>query len=233
VGAGALAAGPVTEARQTPDSADLGPGTWGLLGGTFDPIHYAHLAVAEQTREALELAGVLFIPAGVPVHKSERTVSAPSHRARMVELAIADNPAFRLSRVELDRPGLSYSVDTVRRLLDEDGAAGPDRFVFVVSSEAFASLHTWREPAELLKLVRVAVVPRLGHRQPGRSWVAEHFPGLEDRVQFLDGPQLGNSASEVRRRSAAGLSIRYLVPPAVESYIKEHSLYPPDLWQKN
>jgi nicotinate-nucleotide adenylyltransferase len=211
----------------------LGPGRWGILGGTFDPIHYAHLAIAESAREELGLAGVLFVPAGLPPHKPDRIVSAPSHRAAMVELAIADNPAFRLSRMELDRSGPSYSVDTVRLLLEADPEGSPERYVFIVSAEALASLHTWREPRRLLELTELAVVPRLGVRSPGRAWVAEHFPGQEDRVLFLDGPELGHSASDIRRRASQGRSIRYLVPAAVEAYIKEHSLYPPDLWQKN
>lgn len=211
----------------------LSSGRWGILGGTFDPIHYAHLAIAENAREELGLAGVLFIPAGSPPHKPDRIVSAPSHRAAMVELAIADNPAFRLSRVELDRSGPSYSVDTLSQLLESDREASAERYVFIISVEALASLHTWREPRRLLELTAVAVVPRLGTRSPGRAWIAEHFPGQEDRVLFLDGPELGHSASDIRRRASEGRSIRYLVPPGVEAYIKEHSLYPPDLWQKN
>jgi nicotinate-nucleotide adenylyltransferase len=211
----------------------LSSGRWGILGGTFDPIHYGHLAIAESAREELGLAGVLFVPAGLPPHKPDRIISAPSHRAAMVELAIADDPAFRLNRIELDRSGPSYSVDTVRLLLEADAEASPERYVFIVSVEALASLHTWREPRRLLELSVLAVVPRLGARSPGRAWIAEHFPGQEDRVLFLDGPELGHSASDIRRRASQGRSIRYLVPPAVEAYIKEHSLYPPDLWQKN
>lgn len=211
----------------------LSSGRWGILGGTFDPIHDGHLAIAESAREELDLAGVLFVPAGLPPHKPDRIVSAPSHRAAMVELAIADDPAFRLSRVELDRSGPSYSVDTVRLLQEADPESSPERFVFIVSVEALASLHTWREPRRLLELSVLAVVPRLGARSPGRAWIAEHFPGQEDRVLFLDGPELGHSASDIRRRASQGRSIRYLVPSAVEAYIKEHSLYAPDLWQKN
>jgi nicotinate-nucleotide adenylyltransferase len=211
----------------------LSSGRWGILGGTFDPIHDGHLAIAESAREELDLAGVLFVPAGLPPHKPDRIVSAPRHRAAMVELAIADNPAFRLSRIELDRSGPSYSVDTVRLLREGDQESSPERFVFIVSVEALASLHTWREPRRLLELSVLAVVPRLGARSPGRAWIAEHFPGLEHRVVFLEGPELGHSASDIRRRASQGRSIRYLVPPAVAAYINEHSLYPPDLWQKN
>jgi nicotinate-nucleotide adenylyltransferase len=211
------------------------PGAWGILGGTFDPIHYAHLAIAEQARETLELAGVLFVPAGMPPHKTDRAVTAPSHRVAMVELAIAGNPGFRLSRAEIDRPGRSYAVDTLQGLLREppapfDPSAG---FVFVLSVEALVGLRDWREPERLLRLCRLAVVPRRGYPTPGRSWVAEHFPGSEDRVIFLDGPDLGHSASTIRARAATGRSIRYLVPPAVEAYIHDHALYPAELWGNN
>ena len=216
-----------------PRYAPAEAGTWGILGGTFDPIHYAHLAIAEQTREALDLAGILFVPAGIPPHKPERIVAPPSHRAAMVELAIADNDAFRLSRIELDRPGRSYTVETIEWLLEEDPHRGPERYVFIVSAEALLGLPTWRDPERILTLARLAVVPRPGHPSPGRAWVAEHFPGREDRVVFLGGPLLGHSASDIRRRAAARRSIRYLVPPAVDAYLREHTLYPADLWQKN
>jgi nicotinate-nucleotide adenylyltransferase len=210
-------------------------GAWGILGGTFDPIHEAHLAVAEQTRETLGLQGVLFVPAGMPPHKGDRKVTPPSHRVAMVELAIAGNAAFRLSRVEVDRPGPSYAVDTVELLLADppqpwnEGAG----LIFVLSVEALMGLRAWHEPDRLLRLCRLAVVPRRGFPSPGRAWVEEHFPGCGDRVLFLDGPDLGHSASAIRRRVADGLSIRYLVPPAVETYIHEQHLYAADRRREN
>ncbi|MGH2466912.1 MAG: nicotinate-nucleotide adenylyltransferase [Candidatus Limnocylindrales bacterium] len=210
--------------------SDLGDGTagaWGILGGTFDPIHYAHLAIAEWTREALGLAGVLFVPAGLPPHKPGRLVSLPHDRAAMVAAAIADNGAFRLSRLELDRPGASYTVDTVERLLagpPEAGAAGRG-YVFILSAEAAVGLPAWHEPRRLLALCRLAVVPRSGYPMPEAAWLAEHFPGLEDRMLTLDGPDLGHSASLIRRLVSEGRSIRYLVPPAVAGYIQAHDLY--------
>jgi nicotinate-nucleotide adenylyltransferase len=206
-----------------------------VLGGTFDPIHFAHLAIAEAAADVLELSGVLFVPAGLPPHKPERIVTAPSHRLRMVELAIVGNERFRLSRVEVDRPGPSYTVETLERLVAEpvDEAAARHGYVFLVSVEALAGLHRWREPQRILELCRLAVVPRFGYRAPGRAWLAEHFPGQEERILFLDGPDLGHSASRIRSLAAEGRSIRYLVPDAVAAYIREHDLYPPLLWQKN
>jgi nicotinate-nucleotide adenylyltransferase len=199
------------------------PGTVGMLGGTFDPIHLGHLAVADEAREMLGLERVLFVPAGRPPHKAGRPISAAPDRLAMVELAIADNPSFAVSRIELERPGPSYTVDTVAALLD--GPAAPAALTVIVSAELFSTFPTWHEPDRLLRLALVAVTPRPAHRAPGRSFVAEHFPGLEDRVTFLDGPHLGVSATDIRERAAAGRSIRYLVPPAVAAYIGDHALY--------
>ena len=210
-------------------------GTWGILGGTFDPVHFAHLAIAEQTRETLALEGVVFLPAGVPPHKRDVAMTPAPRRLRMVELAIADNAGFRSSRLELERPGPSYLVQTLEALEADPArlAPGARAFVFILSAEAVIGLRTWREPDRILELCRLAVVPRLGFRTPGRAWLAEHFPGREDRVTFLDGPELGHSASAIRERAAAGRTIRYLVPRTVEEYIVRHRLYRPQAWSKN
>jgi len=209
-------------------------GSVGILGGTFDPIHMGHLAVAEEAREALGLETVLFVPNGVPPHKLDRPISAPEHRIAMIEAAIADNAAFRLSRVEVDRRGPSYAVDTAEQLAAETRASGrePDLW-WILSAEALAGLLAWREPARLLRACRMAVVPRPGARAPGRPWMEEHFPGLEDRVVILDGPELGVSSTLVRDRVAAGRSIRYLVPADARVYIDAHHLYASDPWRKN
>ncbi len=210
----------------------LSQGTWGILGGTFDPIHLAHLAIAEQTRDALGLRGVLFLPAGLPPHKPDRIITAARHRLAMVELAISGNPTFHLSRLELDRAGPSFAADTLEDLSAELRDAA-ERLIWILSAEALRGFAGWHRPERVLDLCRLAVVPRLGYRALGRSWLAEHFPGREDRVIFLDGPQLGDSASAIRRLVGEGRSIRYLVPDAVARYINDHHLYPPDLWAKN
>jgi nicotinate-nucleotide adenylyltransferase len=204
-------------------------GTVGLLGGTFDPIHVGHLAVAEEAREALGLERILFVPARQPPHKPGRPINPVEHRVAMVELGIADNPAFELSLVEVERPGPSYTVDTVAGLHAADPSASPELTV-IVSAELFVDFMDWHEPERLLRLARLAVVPRAGYAMLGRSFVAEHFPGLEDRVTFLAGPHLDISGTEIRARAAAGRSIRYLVPRAVAAYIGDHALYtdPPE-----
>lgn len=199
----------------------------GVLGGTFDPIHLGHLAVAEQTREALDLDAVLFMVAADPPHKQGRAISPAADRLAMVELAVAGNPWFRVSRLELDRPGPSWSVDTVAALAARADAEGRERPVLIISAEALEGFPTWREPERILGLCRVAVVPR-AVSTPDRAWIAARFPGREDRFVLLDGPRLGHAATDIRTRVAAGRSIRYLVPRAVEAYIGEHHLYRPD-----
>ena len=199
-------------------------GRWGILGGIFDPIHYGHLAIAEQTREALDLAAVLFVPAGQPVHRGEPTAPA-ADRVRMVELATADNPAFQVSRLEVDANRPSYSVETLERLATET----PDRaFVMIVSAEAAALMPTWRRPERLLELAEVAIVPRLGYADISREWLEHHFPRRVDRFTFVQTTRLGHSSSDIRARLEAGGSVRYLVPPAVETYAGEHNLYGSD-----
>lgn len=202
------------------------PGRLGILGGTFDPIHHGHLAIAEEAREALGLERVLFIPAAEPPHKAGRRIAPAADRFAMVELAIAGNPAFAVSRMELDREGPSYSVDTVEALAAEARAAGrePD-LVFVMSGETLLELPTWRQPARLLDLCRIAVVPRGGHETPDAVWLGVHFPGRVQRFAILPGPLLAVSGSVVRARAAAGRSIRYLVPDAVARHIVDHALY--------
>ncbi len=194
---------------------------WGILGGIFDPIHYGHLAIAEQTRDELELAGVIFIPAGQPVHRTAAQASA-ADRLRMVELATADNPRFSVSAMEIEADRPSYSVETLEQLTSEQP---DDEFVLIMSTESAKALPTWRDPVRLVELAAIAVVPRLGYDAISREWIDEVFPGRQDRFTFVATTHLGHSATDVRERIAAERSIRYLVPPAVEAYIAEHDLY--------
>jgi nicotinate-nucleotide adenylyltransferase len=213
----------------SPAAAPVVPGSLGILGGTFDPIHHGHLAIAEEVREQLGLERVLFIPAGVPPHRADAPAASPEDRFAMVELAIADNAAFEVSRIELDRPGASYSVDTVAALVDAERVAGrvPDLW-FIASAEAVRALPTWREPDRLLAMTRFAVVPRAGSGPLETGWVERELPAGVGRIVFLDGPLLPISGTVLRARAAAGRSLRYLVPEAVARYIRDHRLYRPD-----
>ncbi len=202
---------------------------WGILGGTFDPIHCGHLAVAEQTRQTLDLAGVLFIPAARSPMKSGRPVSPGLLRIAMVELAIADNEAFRVSRMEIDRPAPSYTVDTLETLHAQGAIAGrgrPDPLL-ILSAETLPGLLEWRDPGRLLDLCRIAVVPRRGYPSLDAAWIADRFAERHDRFVLLDGPDLGHSASDIRDRVARGRSIRYLVPDPVARLIAERGRYGP------
>ena len=194
---------------------------WGVLGGIFDPIHYGHLAIAEQTRDALTLDTVLFIPAGRPVHKYPPTANGIA-RMRMVEMAIADNGTFQASSMEVDSDGPSYTVDTLATLTTDR----PDLdFVLIVSSETCSQMPTWREPDRVLDLAQVAIVSRLGHADISREWISHYFAGREDRFVRVPTSHLGHSSTDIRARVAAGKSIRYLVPPAVETYIEDNRFY--------
>ncbi len=202
------------------------PGSLGVFGGTFDPIHLAHLAVAEEAAESLGLERVVFIPAGQPPHKRGQAITPGEHRLAMVELAIAGNDRFAVDRLELERDGPSYTVETLEALharLDATGSV-PD-LTLVLSAEAFLGLMSWREPRRILELARVVVAPRDGYRAAGPDFLAEHLPDFADRATFLDAPRLRLSASELRMRAAAGRSLRYLVPDAVAAYIGDHGLY--------
>jgi nicotinate-nucleotide adenylyltransferase len=201
----------------------------GILGGTFDPIHYGHLAIAEQVREALRLDRVLFVPAALPPHKLHEELTPAADRAAMVELAIAGNPAFAMSEIELRRDGPSYTADTMGELAEEAARQRVARdLYFILSVEALAGLATWYHPARLLELARLAVVARPGAPLPDANRLAAMLPGgaaLVNRVECVETTPLANSSSDVRSRAAAGRSIRYLVPPAVEAYIRDHRLY--------
>jgi nicotinate-nucleotide adenylyltransferase len=198
---------------------------WGVLGGIFDPIHYAHLAIAEQAREELGLKAVLFVPAGQPVHRAAPTTSA-ADRVTMIELAIVDNPAFMVGRFEIDRAQPSYMADTLEHLAQS--AARPD-LVLIVSSETAALMPSeWHDIDRILEHAQVAIVSREGYRDIDPAWLDEGFPGRADRFIAVHTSRLGHSSTDIRARLAAGKSIRYLVPAAVEAYIGENHLYASD-----
>lgn len=199
-------------------------GALGIFGGTFDPVHVAHLAVAEGARDDLGLRGVLFVPAAHPPHKADRGVSPAADRVAMVRAAIADNDAFAISTIELERDGPSYTVDTLRALVAQEGPDG--RLALILSAESFAEFPTWRDPAAILALVTLVVVPRDGYPDADPAALVAAIPGVMDpRIVVLDGPRMQLSASALRARARGGHSLRYLVPDAVATYIGDHALY--------
>lgn len=193
----------------------------GILGGTFDPIHIGHLVVAEEARTKLGLSEVLFVPAGQPWLKQVRDITPAAHRVEMVRRAIADNPYFKLSTLEVDHPGPSYTVDTLTLLQDQ--LSSESSLFFILGRDTLAELPLWKEPRKVIQLCRLVVPPRLGSRD--LRHLEEAIPGLLDKVIQLDMPVIGISSSEIRHRIAQGLPIRYLVPVEVEKYITEHKIY--------
>ncbi len=195
----------------------------GIFGGTFDPVHYGHLLLAEQCREQCRLDQVWFLPAGVPPHKLERTIAAGKARAEMLELAVAGHDGFHVDRRELDRADPCYTVDTLASLHAED----PTReIVFLLGADSLADFPTWREPRRIVELARLAVVNRGGAPLPDLGPLRPLLgAAIESRVEIVTIPGLDLSSSEIRRRVHAGKSIRYMTPRAVECYIETHGLY--------
>jgi len=195
----------------------------GVLGGTFDPIHMGHLIIAEEVRARLDLVEVLFVPAGQPWLKKNNVISTAEHRVEMVRLAIADEPSFKLSTMEIERPGPSYTVDTMAELSRQIGAE--DKLFFILGWDNLLQLPQWHEPSRLVRLCRLVPVRRVGYTTPDLDSLEAAIPGLSQSIIMLDTPQIEISASEIRARVARGLSIHQLVPEPVERYIKQHRLY--------
>ncbi|MET0773006.1 MAG: nicotinate-nucleotide adenylyltransferase [Candidatus Limnocylindrales bacterium] len=200
---------------------------WGVMGGTFDPIHLGHLAVAERARESLDLAGVVFVPAARNPLKDVGPMAPSEERVAMVELAIAGNERFRASRIELERERPSYTVDTLEAFHADGRYAGGGREdpVLILSVEAITRLPDWHRIDRILELARVAIVPRRGYPPTDAGTLEAVFPDRASRFLVLDGPDLGHSATEIRARVAAGRSVRYLVPEPVDAWIRGRALY--------
>lgn len=195
----------------------------GVLGGTFDPVHIGHLKVAEEVTASLNLDEVIFMPAGKPWLKADNLISPAEHRLEMVRLAIAGKDNFKLSTVEIDRAGPTYTVDTMAELSRQ---LGPEReLFFILGWDNLTQLPQWHEPSRLIKLCRLVAVPRVDFPPPDLASLEGAIPGLSQRVILLDSPRIDMNASEIRQRVGQGLSIAHLAPEPVEGYIIEHGLY--------
>jgi len=194
----------------------------GILGGTFDPIHYGHLVIAEEARVKVGLAKVIFVPAGHPPHKLRRPYSPAHHRLKMVEMAVASNPYFEVSLVDIKRPGPSYSVDTVRILQEELGPQA--ELFFIMGVDSLAGILTWHKPEVFIRQCKIVAVNRPGYGVDINA-LETVLPGIKERVLFIKAPEIGISSTELQQRVREGLPIKYQVPPEVERYIYEHNLY--------
>ena len=195
----------------------------GVLGGTFDPVHNGHLIVAEEVKTRLNLVEIIFVPAGQPWLKAAKPISPAEHRLQMLRLAIADKPYFKLSTIEIERTGPSYTIDTITELRDKFGSE--DELFFILGWDSLAELPQWREPSRLIKMCYLVAVPRPGYPRPKLKTLEVIIRGLSQRVMLMKKPEIDISASAIRERVARGLSIRHLVPEPVNRYIKEHGLY--------
>jgi nicotinate-nucleotide adenylyltransferase len=193
----------------------------GIIGGTFDPPHWGHLVLAQNGLAQLELDRVAFVPAGRPPHKPDQPITPVHHRVAMVELAVEDNAAFCLSRVDVERPGPHYTVDMLGLLQDANPGAA---LFFLIGGDSLAEFGEWREPSGILHQARLGVMQRPGWEADLAS-LADKLPALEARLRWLDAPHLALSGTDLRRRVAEGLPIRYLVPDAIHAYVHRHQLY--------
>jgi nicotinate-nucleotide adenylyltransferase len=187
----------------------------GVMGGTFDPVHHGHLVAASEAAARFGLDQVVFVPTGEPTFKRDQAVSPPEHRYLMTVIATASNPAFTVSRADIDREGPTYTIDTLRDLTDEHPAA---ELFFITGADAMGEILAWKDASALFELAHFVGVTRPGHTL--------HARGLPQRdVSLLEVPALAISSTDVRRRAAAGLPIWYLVPDGVVRYIAKHGLY--------
>jgi nicotinate-nucleotide adenylyltransferase len=193
----------------------------GLLGGTFNPPHIAHLVCAQEARAQLDLARVVLVPAAVPPHKEVPEEPGVEHRLAMCRRAAALEPWLEVAEAELERPGPSYTVDTLREL---HARAPEDELTFIVGGDMALSLPSWREPDEILRVARLGVAERAA---AARAEIAAALEPLSasDRVSFFAMPRLDVSSTDMRARVRAGRPIRWLVPDPVADYIGEHGLY--------
>ena len=229
--------------NSAPDVQSSEPAGVGLLGGTFNPIHNGHLEIARQTRDALHLKRIVFIPTGDPPHKPQENLAPARDRYEMVRLAVASDPSFTVSDIEVRRPGKSYSIDTIRFLLEQYGGSVP--LYFLIGLDAFLELPTWRDPAIALTLCSFVVISRPGAffqalaslplipRIPRQSLV-DLDEGSSSRLEVPIGeqaliclrlPPCEVSASDIRTRIKQGRPTANLLPPAVDSYILQHHIY--------
>jgi nicotinate-nucleotide adenylyltransferase len=192
----------------------------GVMGGSFNPIHYGHLVTADEARQAFDLDEVIFVPAGHPWQKDVVDIAPAEDRYLMCVIATASNPTFRVSRVEIDRPGPTYTVDTLHGLKGEQPGA---ELFFITGADAILQILTWKDPETVLREARFIAATRPGY---DLDRLEKELPeGMEDRVLIMEIPALAISSTDVRLRAREGRPIRYLVPQGVAEYIAKNGLY--------
>lgn len=196
----------------------------GIFGGTFDPVHVGHLVIAAECLYVLGLRRVAFVPSANPPHKPNQQLSEPADRLAMLKLAIHERPQLAVDPIEFERPGPSFTVETLRELRKRDPNAD---FVFIMGADSLRELHLWRDPGGIIEQAEIAVA-----RRPGvaidLAEVDRQVPGASARVHIVDVPLIGVSSSDIRRRVSAGEPISFQIPWSVERYIRERKLYASD-----
>lgn len=197
---------------------------YGIMGGTFDPIHTGHLVVADEVRKEFNLDKVIFMPTGDPPHKSSKKVSKGEKRYEMTLLATITNPFFEISRLELDRKGTTYTIDTIlelKKMYDNEV-----EFFFITGADSLLELHTWKDSEKILELCKIIAATRPGYN-------IEHMEGRlkelnelhKDKITTITTPGLQISSTDIRKRVKNNMSIKYLIPESVEMYINKYKLY--------
>ncbi len=196
----------------------------GILGGTFDPVHLGHLAIAGEARLSFNLAKVIFVPAGQPYFKDLNSITPAQHRLEMLKLAVDPEPCYEVSMLEVERPGPSFAVDTVSQLKNMQDPR--EELFFILGWDSLMNFPTWKDPRRLLSLCFLVAAPRPGYPPPDVSLLEKDLPGISARTFVMEKPLLDISSTDIRRRVREGKSIRRLVPAVVADYIAEHRLYP-------
>lgn len=197
---------------------------YGILGGTFDPIHNGHLFIAQTAMEELQLDKVIFIPNRISPHKIVENVTLPYHRVTMTEIGTVDNNSFYVSPIEIHRSGPSYTIDTIRELQMENPQS--TSFYFITGADVFMELETWRDYRELIEVVTFVIVTRAGFSSQELDEKTDYFTkSLNGNIIRLRIPNLEISSTDIRSRVKDGKNIKYLVPSGVAEYIQKHSLY--------
>jgi nicotinate-nucleotide adenylyltransferase len=195
----------------------------GIFGGTFDPVHLGHLMVVEEAKTALDLSEVLLVPAGQPVSRPNVNVTPAKQRLAMLNLAVEDNPYLKVSTIEIERKGPSYTSDTIAEIKKKSGRG--NELYFILGWDSLEQLPTWHEPSKIIGLCTLVAVPRPGYAKPSLKSLEGVLPGISDKVIFLDKPRVDISATEIRELAAQGESIDHLVSEKVAQYIKKNKLY--------
>ncbi|HJX13656.1 MAG TPA: nicotinate-nucleotide adenylyltransferase [Dehalococcoidales bacterium] len=195
----------------------------GVLGGTFDPVHRGHILMAGEARARLGLEEVIMVPAGQPMLKPPHAITPAEHRLEMLRLAAAGKPYIKISTAEIERPGPSYTVETVAGLRAR--YAKDDEIYFILGWDSLAQLPQWREPGRLVGMCRLVAVPRPGYARPEIDALEAGVPGIAGKIVWLEKPQVAVSATDIREKLKKGGPIGRLVPGPVARYIREHRLY--------